>query len=111
MTVSLPALLAWPILALAIAALIIGSLTEPTPGARTRSQLREKARQAGFWRVLGWTLAFLLVIAPAVATWYALRTAVYWLARVVAAAAAWVASEAAMDGRPVQVYRVAGGRA
>lgn len=111
MSVSLPATLAWPILLLAAAALLIGSLTETTPGARTRAQLHDQARKTGAWRVIGWILAVLLVVAPAAACWYAARTVLYWLARAVAAAAAWVATAAAMDGRPVHVYRVAGGRA
>lgn len=111
MTVSLHILLAGPIFLLAIAALAVGSLAEPTRGARTPRQVGGVARKAGFWRVVRGTLFVLLFLAPIVATWYALRTALYWLARAVAAGAAWVASATAMDDRAVRVYRAAGGRA
>lgn len=83
------------------------SIREPTPGARTPAQLAAIVRGARWWQPAWWVLC-VTIGAPALALWWAARSATFNAS----AASAWllakVASISAADGRRYRLTRTDG---
>lgn len=89
---------------LAFLALVQASIIEPPASARTPRQYREKLRSMRWWHPAFW-VASVLLAAPLVTTWNALRYAAYLAAFLAAWASVRLANATAMDGRTIRVYR------
>ncbi|WP_157253247.1 hypothetical protein [Nonomuraea typhae] len=98
-----------PVIEIAVALLVIfalvrASIIEPPASARDPRQYRARLRSMRWWQPAYWIAAVMLV-APLITAWNALRFAAYLAAFLTACASVRLANATAMDGRAIRVYR------
>ncbi|MFI6496949.1 hypothetical protein [Nonomuraea typhae] len=92
------------LLVLALFALVQASIIEPPASTRAARQYRTALQSMRWWQPAFW-LAAVLLAAPLVTAWNALRFAAYLVAFLAAWASVRLANATAMDGRTIRVYR------